>query len=156
MLKGNNTFIFFLYCNQGFAFNCLDFYSSEGKFLFTTFEFGGSFRMSLEGDCHQVEVTPNLELLITFGISWRECVMSFIHNFTTSLHLNWRWTKIPWKSSLLIRYEKVASLEWGWSLTINLPSAVQSIFNSNYLLLFLFILIIVIALSALLALEMTI
>ena len=25
--------------------------------------------MSLEGDCHKVEVTPNLELLFTFGIS---------------------------------------------------------------------------------------
>ncbi len=30
-------------------------------------EFGGSFGMSLEGDCHEVEVTPNLELLVTFG-----------------------------------------------------------------------------------------
>jgi hypothetical protein len=25
--------------------------------------------MSLEGDCHEVEFTPNLELLVTFGIS---------------------------------------------------------------------------------------
>ncbi len=25
--------------------------------------------MSLEGDCHEVEVTPNLELLVTFGKS---------------------------------------------------------------------------------------
>ncbi len=25
--------------------------------------------MSLEGDCHEVEVTPNLELLVTFGMS---------------------------------------------------------------------------------------
>jgi hypothetical protein len=25
--------------------------------------------MSLEGDCHEVETTPNLELLVTFGIS---------------------------------------------------------------------------------------
>jgi hypothetical protein len=25
--------------------------------------------MSLEGDCHEVEVTPNLELLVTFGVS---------------------------------------------------------------------------------------
>ncbi len=24
--------------------------------------------MSLEGDCHKVEVTPNLELLVTFGM----------------------------------------------------------------------------------------
>jgi hypothetical protein len=32
----------------------------EGKFLVTKFEFGGSFGMSLEGDCHEVEVRPNL------------------------------------------------------------------------------------------------
>jgi hypothetical protein len=25
--------------------------------------------MSLEGDCHEVEITPNLELLVTFGLS---------------------------------------------------------------------------------------
>ncbi len=25
--------------------------------------------MSLEGDCHEVEVTPNLELLVTLGMS---------------------------------------------------------------------------------------
>ena len=42
---------------------------SEGKFLVTKFEFGGSLGMSLEGDCHELEVTPNLELLVTFGVS---------------------------------------------------------------------------------------
>jgi hypothetical protein len=26
--------------------------------------------MSLEGDCHDVEVTPNLELLVAFGMGW--------------------------------------------------------------------------------------
>jgi hypothetical protein len=41
----------------------------EGKFLVTKFEFGGSFGMSLERDCHEVEVMPNLELLVTFGMS---------------------------------------------------------------------------------------
>jgi hypothetical protein len=41
----------------------------EGKFLVDKFEFGGSFGMSLEGDCHEVESTPNLELLVTFGMS---------------------------------------------------------------------------------------
>jgi hypothetical protein len=25
--------------------------------------------MSLEGDCHEVEVMPNLKLLVTFGMS---------------------------------------------------------------------------------------
>jgi hypothetical protein len=33
----------------------------EGKFLVVKIEFGGNFGMSLEGDCHEVEVTPNLE-----------------------------------------------------------------------------------------------
>jgi hypothetical protein len=42
---------------------------SEGKFLVTKFEFGGSFGINLEGDCHEVEVTLNLELLVTFGMS---------------------------------------------------------------------------------------
>jgi hypothetical protein len=39
------------------------------KFLVTKFEFGGSFGMSYEGLCHEIEVTPNLELFITFGMS---------------------------------------------------------------------------------------
>jgi hypothetical protein len=42
----------------------------EGKFIVAKFEFGGSFGMSLEGDCHEVEVTPNLEVLVTFGRSF--------------------------------------------------------------------------------------
>ncbi len=41
----------------------------EGKLLVTKFEFGGSFGMSLEGYCHEAEVTLNLKLLVTFGIS---------------------------------------------------------------------------------------
>jgi hypothetical protein len=41
----------------------------EGKFLVTKFEFGVSFGMRLEGDCHELEVTPNLELLVvTFSM----------------------------------------------------------------------------------------
>jgi hypothetical protein len=43
-----------------------------------------------DGDCHEVRVTPNLELLVTFGMSLEEFVMSFIHNFTTSSYLIWR------------------------------------------------------------------
>jgi hypothetical protein len=31
----------------------------EDKFLVTEFEIGGSLSMSLEGDCHEVEVHPN-------------------------------------------------------------------------------------------------
>jgi hypothetical protein len=40
----------------------------EDKFLVTKFEFGGSLGMSMEGDCHGVEVTSNLEFLVTFGM----------------------------------------------------------------------------------------
>jgi hypothetical protein len=36
--------------------------SSEDTFLVLKFEFEWSFGMSLEGDCHEVEVSPNLEL----------------------------------------------------------------------------------------------
>jgi hypothetical protein len=43
--------------------------STEAKFLVIKFEFGGSFGMSLEGDCREVEVTPNLEFLVTLGTS---------------------------------------------------------------------------------------
>jgi hypothetical protein len=39
--------------------------SPDDKFLVAKFEFGRSY----EGDCHEVEVTPNLELLVTFGMS---------------------------------------------------------------------------------------
>ncbi len=38
-------------------------------FLVSKFKSGGSFVMSLEGNCHEVEVAPNLELLVTFGMS---------------------------------------------------------------------------------------
>ncbi len=34
-------------------------HTPEGKLLVTNTEFGGSFGISLEGDCHEVEVTPN-------------------------------------------------------------------------------------------------
>jgi hypothetical protein len=36
------------------------------------YKFGESFGTSLEKDWHQVEVTPNLELLVTFGMSLEE------------------------------------------------------------------------------------
>jgi hypothetical protein len=45
------------------------FFYSEGKILVTKFKLGGHFGMSLERDCYGVEVTPNLELEITFGMS---------------------------------------------------------------------------------------
>jgi hypothetical protein len=41
----------------------------EGKFSVKKFEFGRSFGLNLEEDCHEVEVTPNLELLVTFNLS---------------------------------------------------------------------------------------
>jgi hypothetical protein len=39
----------------------------EGKFLVNKFVW--RFGMSFEGNCHEVEVTPYLELIITFGMS---------------------------------------------------------------------------------------
>ncbi len=46
--------------------------------------------MSLEGDCHEVEVTPNLKLLVTFGMSLERVCHELLHNFTTSSYLIWR------------------------------------------------------------------
>jgi hypothetical protein len=43
--------------------------SAEGEFLVIKFDFGGTFGMSLEGNFHEFQVTPNLELLVTFGMS---------------------------------------------------------------------------------------
>ncbi len=48
--------------------------------------------------------------------------MTLIHNFTASSYLFGDDQKFLEKSSLLIGYEKVMSLERGWSLTKNLPS----------------------------------
>jgi hypothetical protein len=45
--------------------------TSEGKFAVTKFEFGKSFGISLEGDCYEIEVTPNLELIVPFGVSFK-------------------------------------------------------------------------------------
>ncbi len=50
--------------------------------------------MSLEGDCHDIEVTPNLELLVTFGMSLEGVCNELIPNFTTSSYLSWRQLKI--------------------------------------------------------------
>jgi hypothetical protein len=66
--------------------------NSESKFLITNYELGGSLDMSLEGDCHEVEVTPYFGIVSQF---WYELGGSFIHNFTTISYLIWRWPKIP-------------------------------------------------------------
>jgi hypothetical protein len=42
---------------------------NEGKCLVKKFEFGGSFGMSWKEDWLEVEVNPNLELLVTFDMS---------------------------------------------------------------------------------------
>jgi hypothetical protein len=46
----------------------------EGKFLVTN--------LSLEEDCHEVEVTPDLELLVTFSMSFE----GVFHEFYTKFH----------------------------------------------------------------------
>ncbi len=48
-------------CRKVFQLFTVNRFFPEGKFLVTKFEFGKSIGMSLEGDCHKVEVTPNLE-----------------------------------------------------------------------------------------------
>jgi hypothetical protein len=44
-------------------------HSFKSKFLAGKFKFGGSFGMSLQGYCCEVEVTPDLALLVTFGMN---------------------------------------------------------------------------------------
>ncbi len=59
-----------LVCVQWNACHLYSLCTNEGniqqKSDLNKFEFGGSFGMSLEGDCHGVEVTPNLEFFVTF------------------------------------------------------------------------------------------
>ena len=47
--------------------------------------------MSLEGDCQEVEVTPNLELQVTFGISLEgvchELYTQFYYKLITNLEV---------------------------------------------------------------------
>jgi hypothetical protein len=42
---------------------------TEGKFLVTKFEFGGSFGVTLGRDCHEGKVNTNLEFLVTFEMN---------------------------------------------------------------------------------------
>jgi hypothetical protein len=67
--------------------------------------------MSLYGDCHEVEVTPNLELLVTFGVSFEgDCHDLYI--ILQQAHMQFGGDQIFLeKNSHLIRYEKVTSLE---------------------------------------------
>jgi hypothetical protein len=60
--------------------------TTEDKFLVSKFEFRGSFGMSLEGDCHEVEVTANLEVLVNFGLSWKGSCHKLDLKFEISLH----------------------------------------------------------------------
>jgi hypothetical protein len=61
------------------------------------YEFGGSLGMSLQGDCHKVEVTPYLELLVTFGMSLGGVCHELYTQFYNKLTPNLKVTKIPWK-----------------------------------------------------------
>jgi hypothetical protein len=53
--------------------------------------------MSVEGDCHKVEVTPNLELLVTFGMSSEEVCHALYTKFHYKLMHNLEVTKNSWK-----------------------------------------------------------
>jgi hypothetical protein len=89
------------------------------------FEFGRSLGISLEVECHEVKVIPNLELLVTFGMSL-EGVCHELCLYIISLKVHGKFggdQKFLEESSLLIGNEKVMSSERGWSLTKNLPLA---------------------------------
>ncbi len=55
--------------------------------------------MSLEGDCHQVEVTPTLELLVTFGMSLEEVCHKLYKKFHNKLIPNLKVTKASLKKA---------------------------------------------------------
>jgi hypothetical protein len=44
----------------------------EVNLLVTKFRLGGIFGMSLEEHCYELKVTLNLEMLVTFGINFKE------------------------------------------------------------------------------------
>ena len=46
--------------------------------------------MSLEVDCHDVEIISNLAMLVTFGMSLEGVYYEVYTNFTTSSYLIWR------------------------------------------------------------------
>jgi hypothetical protein len=72
-------------------------YLLEAKTLVTNFEFGGSFGMSLEGDCHGVEVTPKLKFLVTFDMSLEGVCQELYKEFHYKLIPNLGKPNIPWK-----------------------------------------------------------
>jgi hypothetical protein len=65
--------------------------------------------MTLEGDRREVEVTPDLALLVTFGMSLEGIFHELYTFFTTSSYLIWRRLKIPRKNLPPIRDKKVMS-----------------------------------------------
>ena len=49
--------------------------------------------MHLKGDCHEVEITPNLELLVTFGINLEGVCHALYKQFQYKLMSNLEVTK---------------------------------------------------------------
>jgi hypothetical protein len=72
----------------------------EGKFLVAKFELGRSFGMSLKGYYRKVEFPPNLELLVTFGMSLEEVCFEPNLKFHYKLILNLEATKNSLKKGL--------------------------------------------------------
>jgi hypothetical protein len=68
--------------------------------------------MSLEEDCHEVEVTPNLELLVTFVRTLEGVCHELYTLFNYKLIRNLEMTKNSLEKSFLVfTYEKVMRLE---------------------------------------------
>jgi hypothetical protein len=84
---------------------------SEVKFLVTEFEFEGRLDISLEGNCYEVKVTLNLELVVTFVMSLEGDCHELYTKFHYKLIPYLVETKNSLKSSLLISYEQFTSLE---------------------------------------------
>jgi hypothetical protein len=67
--------------------------------------------MSLEGDCCEIEVTPNLKLLVTwYELEGSSSLAFYIISLQAQPYFGGE-QKFLEKSFLLIRYEKVTSLK---------------------------------------------
>ena len=55
-------------------------YTTDGKFLVAKCEVGGNLGVSLSWDCHELGVTPNLEFLFSFGMSFSWACLDDIYS----------------------------------------------------------------------------
>jgi hypothetical protein len=78
--------------------HCFYFLFTECIFLVAKFEFGGSFGLNLEKDCHEVEIILNLKLFVTFGMNLEGVLSRAL--FIISLQAHFEVTKNSLKKAI--------------------------------------------------------